>query len=102
MESIETIKRDLFENICTLEFTKKNGETRKLIGTTNMDYIVGTGLQEAKTEETRVYTKKNPNNISVFDVEKKAWRSFNYDSLESFYTGLAVSVPVYEGEEKGV
>lgn len=75
----EFINKCLHEGICTVEFTKKNGDKRVLKCTLRMDTIpeefVPTG------ESTRA---KNNDARTVFDVENNQWRSFRWDAVESF------------------
>lgn len=64
----------------TVIFTKNNGEERRMYCTL---------LQECLPErvETNSRRYRNPSHISVFDLEKKEWRSFKYDSINmvSYY-----------------
>jgi hypothetical protein len=58
-----------------ITFTKKDGTVRELLATLKEEVIVP---YEKKTERTR---SPNKDSISVWDLEKNAWRSFRYDSV---------------------
>ena len=66
----------LKDNVCEVNFTKLNGEVR----------IMKCTLQDSYIPETTSETTKKPNTdiLSVWDIEKGAWRSFRVDSLNSF------------------
>lgn len=66
----------LKDNVCEVNFTKVNGEVR----------IMKCTLQDSYILETTSETTKKPNTdiLSVWDIEKSAWRSFRVDSLNSF------------------
>jgi hypothetical protein len=60
----------------SVTFTKKDGSTRKMICRTGVKIGVnGNGHSTAWT------------NVKVYDIQKRAWRSFNLDSLQEFKCG---------------
>lgn len=65
-----------------VKFVKKDGTEREMKCTLKSDEVVA---YEKKTDR-----KPNPDTCFVFDVEKKEWRSFRYDSVTrvSFEFGL--------------
>jgi len=58
-----------------ITFTKKDGSVRELLATLKEEAIVP---YEKKTERTKA---PNKDSISVWDIEKNAWRSFRFDSV---------------------
>ena len=71
----------LTKNVATITFTKKDGTSRDMICTLREDilppeFLNGTEQMEKKSR------KSNPDVLPVWDVEKKAWRSFRVDSVE--------------------
>lgn len=71
MDQLEVLKT----GVAVVTFTKKNGETRVMRCTQNMDRVptdkhpMGTGTP---------YTN---NQVRVFDLDKEEWRSFLRDSV---------------------
>lgn len=57
-------------------FTKSDGTEREMLCTLREDVIQST---EKKTDRTK---KENLDVMSVWDVEKNAWRSFRLDSVK--------------------
>lgn len=72
---IEQLTEDLQKQICVVTFDKVNGERRVMRCTLNPHNMP---LVEHKSEVTR---KRNDDIISVWDVEKNAWRSFRKDKI---------------------
>ena len=72
---------NLEESIVEVTFTKKDGTEREMLCTLS---------EEAPVYEKKTERKANPDTCFVFDVEKKEWRSFRYDSVTriSFEFGL--------------
>ena len=61
-----------------LEFTKANGERRKMRCTLNEELI-------PEDKKPKGSTRKSPEDtIAVFDLDKQDWRSFRYDSIIEF------------------
>jgi len=59
-----------------VEFTKKNGETREMNCTTNLDLIP----ESAHPSEDRMtYVKEDV--VRAYDIDVKGWRSFRVDSV---------------------
>jgi len=75
----EIVTKALHEGVCTVTFTKVNGDERVMNCTLNADKM-------PKMEEKEGGTKKKPNPdvLSVWDVTANGWRSFRWDSLKSF------------------
>jgi len=80
IHSNKHFKRLVKKNTFTVTFTKKTtGEVRVLKGTTDIDYIIENSdwrptLAPAKPE-------KISNNITVWDLEKKAWRAVDVTTI---------------------
>jgi len=69
-----------YENI-TVEFTKKDGDKRKMNCTLHPDKLPKQKITEDTDKPKR---KQNLDIISVWDLEKEAWRSFRVDSVTAF------------------
>lgn len=80
MISKTNIHRLLEEGIVNVKFTKKDGSER-VMKCTLMDSIIKP--YERKTED-RVKAQKE-NILSVWDLEKDAWRSINFDTIIEVY-----------------
>lgn len=62
-----------------ITFIKKDGTERVMKATLDNDVVIP---YERKTERIK---KPNSNTLSVWDVEKDAWRSINLDAITSIY-----------------
>ena len=71
-----TVKKMAQEGPIIVEFMKKDGSERTMECTLNKGYLP---MQMDIKEAT---TKDNPNVLAVWDLEKRAWRSFRIDSLK--------------------
>lgn len=69
----------LSANVVSIVFTKANGEDRVMQCTLNPALIKDT--YEKKTDRIK---KPNEETMSVWDVEKQAWRSFRLDSVKGW------------------
>tara|TARA_Y100001936_G_scaffold252162_1_gene310778 strand:+ start:3734 stop:3967 length:234 start_codon:yes stop_codon:yes gene_type:complete len=65
--------KNLKNNVMKINFTKLNGETR----------IMNCTLHESVLPEStgKSERKENPDVLSVWDIDKNAWRSFRLDSV---------------------
>jgi len=90
----ETITENLHRGICTVTFTKVNGESRTMQCTLHPDYLP---LQDNDSHTEVVLSEdgfstdpQNPaagradGTIPVWDIESKGWRSFRLDSVTNF------------------
>lgn len=77
----EQIITHLKDGICTVVFTKKSGEARKMVCT-----LMSEELPEQTTvkKTTDVVKKVNEEVVSCYDIEAEGWRSFRIDSIVSF------------------
>lgn len=67
------VERMLRENICVVEFTKTNGDMRSMPCTLRADMLPPTkGLGKPSTA-----------NMTVWCVDKGAWRSFKLENVKS-------------------
>ncbi len=75
------IKAWLYNERCRVTFTKKDGTTRKMLCTLKEKY-----LPQQTVEETHSISKALAANnlVTVWDLEKKDWRSFRLDSILEF------------------
>ena len=73
------LKSELFKNIVTVDFIKKDGTQRKLRCTLRPDLLPPqTDIEEA------VSKTPNATSLAVWDLENEGWRSFRYDSIIGF------------------
>jgi len=80
----ESVKNALHRGVVTVGFTKTNGETRQMRCTLRSDMIPPAPTVEGKTPK-----KENPDVQAVWDLDKGAWRSFRFDSLNSVSAEVA-------------
>ena len=76
----EQIIENLHNNICTVVFEKADGSKRTMRCTLNAT-LAPSMPQEIQESSNRA---KNPNACPVWDVDLNEWRSFRFDSVESF------------------
>ena len=74
MEKSDVIKA-LNERVVTVEFTKLNGEYRKMEATLKDDIL------PEKVSEDTTGRKKNEDALSVWDVNAEGWRAFRWDKV---------------------
>ena len=76
----EDIVKQLHESVCTVTFTKVNGEERV------MSCTLKESLLPAQTDVEELIQKKKPNPdvLAVWDTVAEGWRSFRWDSLKDF------------------
>lgn len=73
-----SVKTELARGVVEIVFTKVDGTTRILQGTLHASLLPVINI----SEHTR--TIENVDVCRVFDIEKQAWRSFKYSSLQSY------------------
>ena len=66
----------LLNEVVKVSFTKANGEARDMLCTLREDLLPKTESKGSK--------KKNEEAVAVYDLEKKDWRSFRVDSINTF------------------
>ena len=71
---IEFLQKDIVE----VDFTKVDGAPRRMNCTLDKERIP---VQNITSESNR---KKNPDVLVVWDLDKSAWRSFRFDSVNKF------------------
>lgn len=69
-------RKRLNETICTVRFTKVNGEERTMQCTLNQTLIPAVEGEKSTKEK-----KENPDVQAVWDVEAQGWRSFRWGSV---------------------
>jgi hypothetical protein len=75
---IEQVKELLRNNVITVNFRKKDGTIRQMLCTTMSEYL-------PEFNGTSTTSSSFDNILTVWDLEKNAWRSFKYDSIQSIY-----------------
>ena len=90
-ELVETLKA----NICKVTFTKLNGEVREMPCTLKEDIVP---VYERKTpvvesEETAKVKATSPT-LSVWCIDKAAWRSFRVDSVTELKINFSIPTVV--------
>lgn len=76
----QEIKDALHSNVCTVTFTKVNGDERVMQCTLNEALLPA----QIDVEESVQKKKPNPDVLAVYDVTAQGWRSFRWDSLKDF------------------
>jgi len=79
-EMIESFRGGL----CRFSFTKKDGESRVMLGTLNFDSIPTDKHPKSDGNDKPV----NTDVVKVYDTEKEGWRSFRVDSVNDFVAGV--------------
>ena len=87
----DAIRKILTANVAIVTFEKTNGEMRKMKCTLNEKFLPPVDETVEKKER-----KKSEDSIAVWDLEKKGWRSFRYESMKNIEFGLALN------EEHGI
>lgn len=90
MFSKEEIITALKNGVCTVTFTKVNGELREMPCTLREDLVP---KYERKTP-VKEATDKEKATLSVWCVDKNAWRSFRVDSVKNITLHLADDILV--------
>ena len=72
------LKQTLENGVNTVVFTKLNGEVRELYCTLDPEELPVSDKQLLTENTTK---KENDEVLSVWDLDKKAWRSFRLDSI---------------------
>jgi len=76
------LKKLLQEKVLTVHFTKKDGTKREMLCTLLPEHLPAIDKQEG--DEVKAVKKQSEDSIAVWDLEKKAWRSFRIDSIVSY------------------
>jgi hypothetical protein len=92
----ESILDHLRGGMCQVEFIKKNGERRIMIGTLDQRLIPADKFPK-QTDSAPVVEEVQPaqltDQIRLFDIEANAWRSFTlagFIGIAPRYTGVAI------------
>jgi len=82
MMNQQEIKDALHANVCTVTFTKVNGDERVMQCTLKEDLLPAqTDLEEQIQKKAKT---PNPDVLAVYDVTAEGWRSFRWDSVKDF------------------
>ena len=73
-------RSDLEKGIYNVKFEKVDGSLRDMRCTLLSQYLPVV----EETEEPKKVRAVNPNVLSVWDIDKNAWRSFRIDSVKEF------------------
>lgn len=74
----------LFENIVTVEFTKVNGDFRKMKCTLQKDFLPEALSKEPEDLVWDDKKEKSREQLAVWDIEANGWRSFRWDNLKEY------------------
>ena len=78
---LDTLVKNLKQNVVKVNFTKVNGEERTMNCTLHESVLpVSTMSQKERKENQEV--------LAVWDVDKSAWRSFRLDSINETIEGV--------------
>jgi hypothetical protein len=84
----EEIQSALHAGVCSVTFTKVNGDERVMAATLKADLLPAVVEKVLAEGETPKPAKKpNPNVLAVYDVDNSGWRSFRWDSIKAFQAG---------------
>ena len=72
------LQESLHKCLAYVTFTKADGTERKMYCTLMAEYLP----EPAPLEESHVPRKQNDEALAVWDLDKKAWRSFRLDSVQ--------------------
>lgn len=78
MMSIEKLRNELRGRNMRVTFTKKDGSNRVMVCTTASDLIPEEKLPKGDDGNG---PKRPENIVTVFDLEKEDWRSFDFNSV---------------------
>ena len=78
----EDLKKLLLEHILSVTFTKKDGTERTMLCTLKAEHLPV--VEKHEDDEAKKDKKQSDTNVAVWDLEKKAWRSFKIDSVVSY------------------
>lgn len=81
-----TISSALHSGIVKVEFEKVDGTMRTMYATLQTKYLP----EQVDVEEAIEKRNKSIETIAVWDVEKEAWRSFRWDRVKAFATGVTL------------
>ena len=83
----EYMVEQLHKGVCTVEFTKVNGENRSMRCTLNAQ--IG-DMPETPLNET-VSAPTNTETVKVWDIDAAGWRSFRVESVSTFSTPVLLT-----------
>ena len=89
--TVETINRDycvnlLRNNICVVTFTKRDGTERVMRCTLMANYLPSQSTDSSdgfgKITEVKTSRKSSVDSVSLWDMDKNAWRAFTVNSVK--------------------
>lgn len=75
------LKQTLENGVHTVVFTKLNGEVRELYCTLDPEELPVSDKQLRELLTENITKKENDAALSVWDLDKKAWRAFRLNSI---------------------
>jgi hypothetical protein len=75
------LKKLLLEHTVSVVFKKKDGTERTMLCTLKAEHLPV--VEKHEDDEAKKEKKQSDTNIAVWDLDKKAWRSFRIDSVVS-------------------
>jgi hypothetical protein len=82
MMTRDELMTTLKENVAVVSFTKKDGTEREMRCTLQESMLPPVFLNGTEQMEQKV-RKQNLDVVSVWDLDKNAWRSFRLDSVKA-------------------
>lgn len=74
----------LRNNVCEIQFTKRDGSLRVLKGTLLPTLLPEqTDVEEVTEGQKSKSVRGNQSNVVVYDLEAQGWRTFNVERLQS-------------------
>lgn len=82
--NVEGLRAALQEHVVAIDFTKKDGSKRHLVGTTQPAYLERAENLTAEQIATRASSEHDSGDlVKAWDTENGGWRSFHYDQVIS-------------------
>lgn len=88
---VKLLTNSLYEGYVRVTFTKKDGSERVMVCTKQLGLIPEEKHPKPKSQESVIHedfeiedsSPRDPQLITVFDVEKQDWRSFRYTTVKN-------------------
>lgn len=79
----DQLLNDLLHNVVNVEFTKVNGEYRKMKCTLKSEYLPKPVNEDVSINEFKESTTEKTS-CPVWDIDANGWRSFKWDNVMEF------------------
>ena len=83
----EYMVEQLHKGLCTVDFTKLNGESRSMRCTLSPQF----GNMPETPLNTTISDSVNPDTVKVWDIDADGWRSFRVESVNTFSTPVLLT-----------